>query len=298
MQNKLFLSYLAGFIDAEGCFTIHHVGGGSSPQKKYPRGEMHITSVEITLLSHIQSLLGGTLTQKKKRSNNHRQLYQYSLTGSSLLKNIPQFIDVLILKREQARLILSLLQTKQTRPTGIKLDPRVSNFRKLIEAELKMRKKASFEIDALSFEQCGDIPKEDLPYVAGFLDGDGSISLSRQAYKKKYTYASHVSFSNNNPLTLLWIANKTGGRVTPQKMKETDRTRPYELSLNKKQQHALLTQINPYLLVKKRTSDIVSQFNETSGYDDKTELYRRYKEEINKEFKMRPEDVTKSIYCV
>lgn len=102
--------------------------------------------------------------------------------------------------------------------------------------------------------------EEDIIYLAGFLDGEGCISLTRKA--KKYIVPK-VVIANTNIEVLKWIQEKFGGYFTIRK-KLTERRRAvgylefqYRKALN------LIKLIYPYLIVKKKQADIYFEYQKT-----------------------------------
>jgi hypothetical protein len=63
--------------------------------------------------------------------------------------------------------------------------------------------------------------KQDLAYMAGFLDGEGTIGIIKQRrtatekhrYKRKYCYYVYIQITNCSREALEWISERLGGRV-------------------------------------------------------------------------------------
>jgi hypothetical protein len=102
-MKKTDIAYIAGFFDGEGCVRI-------ARQKKSYRVRVGFTNNDLTLLTWVQSILGGRLYQKKRASVRHAQGWELLLTKNAeielALRHLLPFIKI---KRKQAELSLSLL---------------------------------------------------------------------------------------------------------------------------------------------------------------------------------------------
>lgn len=98
----------------------------------------------------------------------------------------------------------------------------------------------------------------DAAYIAGFLDGEGSIFL----YHRRDKAAMRVTFANTSKPILDWIAEITdcGGycvRAQNQKHKQS-----FILQLNADAAYSLLRQVRPYLRIKHKQADLAMSFQE------------------------------------
>lgn len=100
-----------------------------------------------------------------------------------------------------------------------------------------------------------ELEERDLGYVAGLVDGEGSITLSKL---KRGGWSSCTVISNKNVAMLRWIKSKIGvGRVY---LSNRER-KVYELRLARNSdQIALLETILPCLKVKRKDAELVLQF--------------------------------------
>ena len=107
MENNI-LNYFAGIVDGEG--TI----GVSKAKRNNKRGFAYnpffsITNTHLPMLEYIQKHIGGRIVFLDDRT------LCYSLTfNSKVMKELlPELIPLLIIKREQAEIVLKFLQKKE-----------------------------------------------------------------------------------------------------------------------------------------------------------------------------------------
>jgi len=91
---------------------------------------------------------------------------------------------------------------------------------------------------------CNRLSPTDAAYIAGFLDGDGSILL----YKRTRKVAMRVAFANNDPDLIDWICRITGlGSTVPYDDGHPHHAIRYQTQINADAACTLLEQLVPYL---------------------------------------------------
>lgn len=125
---------------------------------------------------------------------------------------------------------------------------------------------------------------EDAAYIAGFLDGEGSLTLSRHhCYDKNRntTYHLRVRITNTFPGIIDWIAMIVGyGSISKKKVYNGNKD-AWEWSLSGRRAIAFLNQLYPYLKVKKLQAEVAFEFGKTIAYpgqsklDDKVLVFRK-----------------------
>jgi LAGLIDADG endonuclease len=137
----------------------------------------------------------------------------------------------------------------------------------------------------------------DKAYIAGFFDGEGSISIRKQNVKYySVSYYPSVSIVNTHKPVIKYIQNFYGGVLSLHSQYETRRRvkKLWKLIFRLKELKKLLTDLHDYLFIKKVQSEIVLEFlkiprgckNGYHGYiqrlskeqiKERRLLYRRYK---------------------
>lgn len=96
------------------------------------------------------------------------------------------------------------------------------------------------------YKQVKKLIPEDAAYIAGLIDGEGTISLSR-----KHRFENRqlvVSISNTERNLLNYVQETVGaGRITNKRTSRANHTPSFTYSISNRQALDLLKQISPYL---------------------------------------------------
>jgi hypothetical protein len=104
-------SYIAGFIDGEGCITL------TNPKKVNTRfvGEILIVNTNIFVLRWIKHRILGNLNKRKKQSPNHKTAYCLKISKrEDIIRILDNIYPYLKIKDRQARIILDLLKSRDS----------------------------------------------------------------------------------------------------------------------------------------------------------------------------------------
>jgi len=110
------------------------------------------------------------------------------------------------------------------------------------------------------------VPTEtDYAYLAGILDGEGTITISRQTDRRKgrvyHCYSPHITISNTVRLMLDSIKNRFGGKIVEVNRRVEGHQKPgYILYFRKGEMLALLPKVIPYLTIKKRKAELLLEY--------------------------------------
>lgn len=86
-------------------------------------------------------------------------------------------------------------------------------------------------------------------YVAGFLDGEGSIIIQRS--KGRNAWTRQVTFVNTKLPVLTWIKAQYGGRIYPRKRRSERHAQSYALMIFRKAEILrILADVLPFLQIK------------------------------------------------
>lgn len=107
----------------------------------------------------------------------------------------------------------------------------------------------------------------DAAYFAGFVDGEGTISLARTKRREGrvgYRFRPYFSVANCNVDVLIWLREACGNGAVVRKF-STSRHSPmrresFGLTLGAGQMRAVLPVIRPYLRIKKRQAELLLEF--------------------------------------
>jgi hypothetical protein len=102
----------------------------------------------------------------------------------------------------------------------------------------------------------------DKGYLAGFLDGEGSIGFTYR--KDRHGYTPTVIFSNSDKSVLEWIRNRIGGILTRESRRNPHHKDGYKLYFRSRADILpLLRTLLPHLKVKKKQAELMIQFCES-----------------------------------
>ena len=94
----------------------------------------------------------------------------------------------------------------------------------------------------------------ELAYLAGFIDGEGTIGIVSVASHKRYVV--QIAACNCNPIPIELLENNFGGKVRLRKWKNENWKPCYEWKLTARKAVAVIKSILPYLLIKGRQAEI------------------------------------------
>ena len=118
------------------------------------------------------------------------------------------------------------------------------------------------------------LSETDKAYIAGFIDGEGSISIKRRNPKSEHPEAWQliIQISSLDKNVLKYISEKTGQgkiqKIKLSKYKGRENQRDiYKISINSRKAANLLKEIYPYLKIKHKQAKIAIEFQKLIRYD-------------------------------
>lgn len=134
---------------------------------------------------------------------------------------------------------------------------------------------------------------EDLAYLAGFIDGDGSIFIAKHTQNGISNYEPRISISNGCKTTLEWIKNKFGGNIN-NNYKAGDFTST-KIKVNKDQYvwfsrveelKNLLVGLIPYLKEKKSQAIVLLEYiKKKRKFHSRPQWYIQWQDDMYKKLK-------------
>lgn len=255
-------AYLAGVMDAEGCVTI-----GKS---KDPRGLIYSARITISnknndLMKYLVHHFGGYVTKTKPKKASHNICYSWHLSSAKHTLTFLSLITPLLRgKKAQAELLSEYINLNGA------YCPPVREKMYLQAQDMKKEVRVTTETPTSS--------KLDFAYLAGFFDGEGTVSLIQFIGHGHQQYASRVFVTNADKPMLDMFVHYFGGKVR-EHQKPNKQCYRWELAKNTDREHFIL-QILPYLIVKKEEADIVLEFlrlRSTEAKSQRKNLYDRLK---------------------
>ena len=132
IRGKLQLAYLAGIIDGEGCLGISKNTTKKQRQKnpKY-QSEVCIINTDTRLMNWLKENFGGLVNERKIYGPNDKISYRWRIKESQHQIILKAIIPHLVIKTEQAKLIIKFLTNK----TQNNLDGREVSQKEIIRRE-------------------------------------------------------------------------------------------------------------------------------------------------------------------
>ena len=119
------------------------------------------------------------------------------------------------------------------------------------------------------------LDSHDLAYLAGFLDGEGCITLVRMKPKR---YILRVNFTHTNKEILVWMKALFGGYLGPRKRRSDKHKTAWGLNVDGPRGENFIRAIYPWIKIKKGQAEVALKFREsvrrTVHFPDKLGLSR------------------------
>ncbi len=95
-------------------------------------------------------------------------------------------------------------------------------------------------------------------YVAGFIDGEGSVRIQKQTHHHRFQYYPVVAIYNTHKPVLLWIKSYYGGTLEEEfgRKSKVMKKRIYRLRFNKEEIKFILNDILEYFIIKQEQAKI------------------------------------------
>lgn len=131
--------WAAGFVDGEGCITVHKNSNNSHILR------LQVDSTTPSVLGVLHGLFGGRVNGPYNRgqykdSYNRRPIWVWSACGKEALSALEKIEPYLLVKREQAQLALSFPPPNKRGPR-IRTSEEVWNRREEIRLQLQVEKR-------------------------------------------------------------------------------------------------------------------------------------------------------------
>jgi hypothetical protein len=250
-MNVLSKAYIAGFFDGEGSVNIIHQKARGEDQK---HKDTHFITTSLAntnrqVLEKVQEIYGGNIAESKPNGN-RKVGYRLHLTrrkAELFLKDISPF---LLLKRSQ---VLIGLKSRETIRKG--------NYcgRSEVLSENEIKRLNQSHIDKLI---C-DIPEESkIEYLAGFFDGEGSVSILKPLPK---VHRLFVSISSVDKGIIEWIKFNAEdiGWITKRTHDNENWSDSWKWQVSDEKAFDFLKLIQPYIIIKQKQIEVAEEFRKT-----------------------------------
>lgn len=267
MKNKTTFSYLAGYLDGDGCFYA-----GKFLQKQNNivyEYSIQVLCVNKNVISYFTDTFGGAYRAKQKRPK-QKIPYVWSIKNKHCKEVAYKVQRFLVEKKELCDYFIqfcnSISESNYQYPGKILIEKR----EKLIEKIREIRHMNDFvtKENIKSLEEITDfiVPsEEDLAYMAGFIDAEGCFRIKKWKPRNKpnHVYAIHLEIGNTKFPIFPWLLKRFGGNVNFHQPKNPKQKAVARWSLSAKSLYELIPKILPFLRTKKEVCTKLLEFQNT-----------------------------------
>jgi len=125
---------------------------------------------------------------------------------------------------------------------------------------------------------------EELGYIAGVIDGEGTIGLRGSIKGRPHWYCPHIMIGNSNLEMLKFIQKLIGGRIYTRKFPDTNNKNCYTINWQSiADVDRILRLILPLLIVKRPQAELLLAWCEVHDvHISDTDIHAFFKEGLNK----------------
>lgn len=278
--NKTDLSYLAGYIDGDGCFFISKTTNKNRTAYKFPQAII-ITSVNKEILTWCKQLYNGSISTQHDVPKGQKPLHHYSLRKLKAVPLVRNIYPYLVEKREEAHVFLDFATSKNV---GEKFN--LISKMHILKDDTNLVSRSHIE----EFEQFKNTITptiEDFAYLAGFIDAECCLSIGK--YKPKngpnYTYKIMLQCNNTKTPVFKWLLERFGGHINFVDRQKYKNRNQLVWRLSGKALSKILDKIYPFLKHKKPVCEQLIEFYSTTlinGGARHTEIFRSQYAEVLK----------------
>lgn len=273
---KKTIAYIAGYIDGDGCFFINK----ESNLTKY-RAKIIISSTNYKILEFFKNNFGGFIIEIPFYNQNWKKQFQWIINAKSSMTLSCKLLPFLIERKQEAKIFIKFVNTR---------------FKEIKEGYIKTMKEHRFLNKLITKEVFEDIKntrfsgireETDYCYLAGFIDAECSLGISRYKPKKKpnFTYKISLVCNNTSPHIFYWFKERLGGNFCFVARNEKNPKHKNQICwhLTGNKLSKILPKIYPYLISKKDVCAKLMEFYNTTlpnGGDRHSEVYKSSYEAI------------------
>ena len=96
---------------------------------------------------------------------------------------------------------------------------------------------------------------ESLEYLAGIIDGEGTIGVYKLAQGRRFDYFQQISVGNTEVLLIYWLVDNFGGRIPKIRKGKGNRKDSYVWALYGSNSYKLIKKVMSHLLLKQEQAD-------------------------------------------
>ena len=197
-MNNTDYAYAAGYIDGDGCFQIGNQRWGS---------HLVIVSIRKEPIMWFADRFDGSIRAIQPRTSNRSVSYHFRFTNKGL-QHLPDISNYLVEKKRESWTFQDFRKAigeEFKNPLITKMD-HLKEKVGLIECSIKE--------ELTSIRNTIKPSMEDFSYLAGFIDAECSLDISRRMQKrgKTFTYRPQLQCNNTKAPFFYWASQRFGGQ--------------------------------------------------------------------------------------
>lgn len=288
--NKTNLSYLAGYIDGDGCFFISKVTNKNRTAYKFPQAII-ISSVNKEILDWCKQLYGGSISTNYNVPKDNKPLHYYGLRKLKAVPLTEEIYPYLVEKREEARVFLDFAASKNVKEK-INLIYKIKVLKKATNLVARHH-----IIEFEPFKNAITPTIEDFAYLAGFIDAECCFTIQKHLSKPRPNYVYQILLQCNNTKApfFLWVLQRFGGNINFINRSAHQKAERNQLTwrLAGKALSKILDKIYPFLKHKKPVCEQLMKFYETTLPNGGARHTQTFRTQYSKVIEIREEIISK-----
>jgi hypothetical protein len=270
MPMKNTLSYLAGYIDGDGCFFLKK----ETNPLKY-RAYIVISSTNEEVLKSFELSFGGSIYACTPRKDHWKRSYHWNCRGKFALEITHAMLEFLTEKKSDALIFMDYIQTDCKKH-------KQELIQKMKTNRDKVREINEYVVEQIKQTKMIGVSNElDYPYLAGFIDAECCLGVSK--YKPKngpnFTYKIILQCQNTNPIIFFWLMERFGGSISHVKrnIKNPNHRDQIIWNISAAKLADILPKILPFLRSKKSVCEKLIELHNTNiplGISRKTQEFK------------------------
>ncbi len=253
MNDSTDFAYAAGYIDGDGCFYIGKINTSPFYQETFS-----IVSTDIENIEWFNSHFKGSINAKTSRQKNRIPSYHFIFKKIGY-EDLHQIYPYLIEKKEECKVFQQFINRFGDKDYLLKSMKILKNDSNLIHESIK----TEVELIRNSITPT----TEDFAYLAGFIDAECSLDISRTMHKKgkNFCYRCQLQCNNTKSPFFYWASQRFGGQFHFLDKSHIPNCRNQMLwRLSCKQLFSILENIYPFLKHKKPICEKMIEMNKFS----------------------------------
>ena len=281
--NETEMAWLAGVIDGEGSIFLVKLLGGLASKSR--RGFIYVPAISLSSSSEafarkVKEIIGkGSVNFIEEKRLNWKDRWCYRCGGLVVRGLLPQLVPHLLIKREVAERMLQYLAFVDAHPIdgpvaigegyyekvdSLYLAVKGSNEKgkdvspEVLEEMLALPKSLKNRGRGDRATECRILTEEEIVWLAGVMDGEGAIFLSKvvhPAYSRGYFYRPQLNVTNSNRQFCVKVMEIIGeGTVNLARRGDAVTRTRWEYQANSGVLRAILPQVMPYLIIKREVA--------------------------------------------